>query len=159
MKQLKFLFIYVVLILSSLSSLKAQFNLTSLIKGQEFFTKNSATNEINTAFISSQNETFKFSYNFTDKRWVISDNAGNEKTVAFYPTNEPNLAYVFAEGLVMGYDEKLNFILKYQQPIYGKPFKSITIASGVDKLELTNQGGLVAKNAAGVVVWGPNFGN
>lgn len=157
MKQLKFLFICLTI---CVSSVKAQFALTSLIKGQEFFNRNQ--NENSSYYISSQNENFKFSYNFTDKKWVISDNStGNEKTVVFYPTTEPNLHLVIAEGLVIGYDEKLNFILKYNQPVppNGTFFKAIPIATGVDKLELTNQGGLVAKNASGAVIWGPNFGN
>jgi hypothetical protein len=163
MKSLKFLFIYLTLSLAGFSALQAQNQIIALTKGQEIFTdaRNPNTNERFTTTISSQNEAFRFSYNFTDKKWVISDNAGNEKTVAFYTSSEPNLHLVISEGLVIGNDENLNFILKYEVPVgpNGKSFKVIPIATGVDKLELTNQGGLVAKNAAGAVIWGPIFGN
>lgn len=171
MKQLKFLFINLMLSISGISALQAQEEINFLAKGEEIFA-NEANRDMSQSttkkIIAPGGYNYAFYYSYTHHQWIIkvpntNENSNRdfiEKSVNFVPISEQQNA--ISQKLELDNNGNLKLMLVYNEPMPPNGQlrrKSELIVTGCHSLELSNQGGLVAKNASGAVIWGPNFGN
>ncbi|MBK8819357.1 MAG: hypothetical protein IPN49_09805 [Saprospiraceae bacterium] len=168
MKSLKLFITLLSIMCVSGNILHSQEEITALNKGQEIVINYQQQNQqghqaTSNQLVSTPNANCRFYFRQANGKWEIKDfTTETTKYVEFYTTG-PKPGGCIGEKIVLEQNGNLKCHIMYDRPVLemhpSPPWHIIvTLATNCDRLELTDQGGLVAKNAAGTTIWGPVYG-
>ena len=115
--------------------------------------------------IISPNQRYLFYFDIPTKKWTIEDRAPNgfKRDISIIPNTIPqeivNSCHRQNLRIESNGEFKLSLHSSSPLPPNGQLFMFAFNIPNCNTLELKDDGGLVAKNTAGAVIWGPTYAN